>query len=186
MALLRKLLPGVGAVAAVGLSLAGCNTSGCVDNRNSVPLAGFRSIATGEAISVDSLAVAGVGAPGDSSLTDTRTAVQQVYLPFRSSRTSTSFSFTYLQKRLSALGIADTVTFDYVAEPRFVSEECGAMYYYRITGVSHTDWLIDSVAVADSLVTNLDRETIRIYFRTADRPGDGNKPERRPEEGTAL
>ena len=41
------------------------------------------------------------------------------------------------------------------------------MYIYRITGVKHTDNIIDSVTLLDSLITNVELERIRIYFRTA-------------------
>ena len=153
----------VAAVASAAIS--GCRTAGCTDNRNSVPLAGFRSIDTGQAVTLGSIAVAGVGAPNDSLLLDPRKTAASVYLPFRATRQECAFSFTY--ESLDPVE-SDTVSFTYVAEPRFVSEECGAMYFYRITGVSHTGILIDSVAVAgDSLVTNIERETIAIYFRTA-------------------
>ncbi len=41
------------------------------------------------------------------------------------------------------------------------------MYRYYITEMTHTTHLIDSVAITDSLVTNLDVERIKIFFRTA-------------------
>ena len=41
------------------------------------------------------------------------------------------------------------------------------MYHYRITRVAHTFVLLDSVAVTDSIITNVERETIRLYFRTS-------------------
>ena len=42
------------------------------------------------------------------------------------------------------------------------------MYHYRITRVAHTTQLIDSIGITDSLVTNIERQTIRLYFRTSD------------------
>ena len=42
------------------------------------------------------------------------------------------------------------------------------MYRYKITSVTYTTHLIDSVGIVDSLITNIDRERIRIYFRSAD------------------
>ncbi|MCM1110206.1 MAG: DUF6452 family protein [Clostridium sp.] len=159
----------IAAVAAVLVfAMSACNTSGCLENQNSLPLAGFYSSADGEAISVDSVAIGGVGAPGDSLLTTSSSRVSMVYLPFRAADNATSFYFLYRQRELAAYGVTDTVRFTYDSEPRFVSEECGAMYFYRITGVSHTSNLIDSVGVADSLITNRDIEQIHIYFRTAE------------------
>ena len=53
------------------------------------------------------------------------------------------------------------------------------MYHYRITAYTYTTHLIDSVAVTDSLITNIDRETIQIYFRTAEpsEPADPDNPD---------
>lgn len=149
------------ALGAYGLS--GCSAVGCTENQNSVPLAGFYSSASGKAVNLSGIAVGGVGAPADSLLLGSATQASQCYLPFRSTKQSTSFYILY--KQLGE-GVTDTITFDYESIPFFASEECGAMYHYRITGVSHTTHVIDSVGLTDSTVTNVERETIKIYFRT--------------------
>lgn len=166
---LRKSWHSVVVVAAVAASIAfgGCNTSGCLENRNSLPLAGFYSSSTLEKIQLDSLAVGGVGQASDSLLNTPPLAISQVYLPLRSTTSSTSFYIRYLNKDLDFPELYDTITFDYSSEPRFVSEECGAMYYYRISRMAYTRHLVDSVAITDSLITNTDIERIHIYFRTA-------------------
>lgn len=144
-----------------------CNTTGCLQNQSSVPLAGFYNSADDKTIGIDSLSVYGVGAPNDSSLITTKVA-SRVYLPFRSESSSTSFCFRYLAKALDYPRLNDTITFTYTSEPKFVSEECGAMYFYTITGVTYTTHLIESVEVTDSLINNTDIEKIRIYFRVAE------------------
>lgn len=143
-----------------------CNTVGCLQNQSSIPLAGFYDGTTDTSIALDSITVYGVGAPNDSSLITTRTA-SMVYLPFRSDASSTSFCFRYLAKHLDYPELNDTVSFTYTSQPKFVSEECGAMYFYTITGVKYTTHLIDSVAVTDSLINNIDNERIKIFFRVA-------------------
>ena len=152
--------------------LTGCNTAGCTDNQNSLPLAGFYSMSTGEAISVDSIAVWGVGAPGDSLLLSASTSASQLYLPLRSSADETSFCFAYRQTALDYEDFQDTITISYTSQPWFISEDCGAGYRHTITSLRHTYHLIDSVGLTDSTVTNIDREIMRIYFRTAD-AGEG-------------
>lgn len=146
-------------------ALSGCNTAGCTDNQTSVPLAGFYSYTNGRAISIDSVQIGGVGAPGDSLL-HARGSVSEIYLPLRPGRESTSFFFRYTNALLDSLGIADTLTFTYTTVPYFASEDCGAMYRYNITGVSHTSWLLDSVAVIDSAITNTDFQRIQLYYAT--------------------
>lgn len=155
--------------------MTGCNTTGCTDNQNSVPLAGFYSISTLEKVAIDSLAISGVGAPNDSLLVGPSQAASQVYLPFRAADNATTFVIKYMQKHLAEQGVEDRITFYYESMPFFASEECGAMYHYRITRVSHTVNILDSVGVSDSLITNIERSTIGLYFRIAepdpDEPG---------------
>lgn len=156
-----------------------CSNVGCTENQNSVPLAGFYSMQTGEKIAPDSLAVGGVDAPNDTLLLGPGSKVSTLYLPFRSTQPSTEFYIQYKAKELDYDWLIDTLRFDYTATPYFASEDCGAMYHYRITAYTYTTHLIDSVAVTDSLITNIDRETIQIYFRTAEpsEPADPDNPD---------
>lgn len=63
-----------------------CSNVGCTENQNSVPLAGFYSMQTGEKIAPDSLAVGGVDAPNDTLLLGPGSRVSSLYLPFRSTQ----------------------------------------------------------------------------------------------------
>jgi len=147
--------------------LTGCNTSGCTDNRSSLLLAGFYSSDTRKAISVDSLQMGGVDAPDDSLLICIDDRVSQVYMPLRSRQTATSFCFHYASKALDYPELNDTVTLGYTGEPYFASEECGAMYRYHVNRLEYTTHLIDSIALPDSLINNVNVERMRIFFRTA-------------------
>lgn len=153
---------------AVAAAMVGCNTSGCLDNQSALPKAALYSSATGSAISLNNLEISGVDAPGDSVLVEAGTAVSEIYLPMRATKQSTSWRFSYSQEGLE--GLDDVVTFDYDSEPYFASAECGAMYYYHIKRCTTTYNLIDSVVVADSLITNVDMVRIKIYFRTTEAP----------------
>lgn len=166
--ILRYFLPAfILSCGVLSILLPSCNTVGCLENQSSVPLAGFYSNVSQAKIMVDSIWVYGVGAPGDSML-NTSVRASSVYLPFRGDKPSTSFAFRYLQRGLDYPELIDTITFDYESEPRFVSEECGAMFFYRITKMSHTTHLIDSVAITDSLINNFDTERIKVFFRTSE------------------
>lgn len=153
---------------AIITTLGGCNSSGCIENQSSVPLAGFYSGATMKGVAVDSISIGGVGAPNDSMIVANGQGISQVYLPFRSRDSKTSFFIHYEQEALNYDVLNDTLTFEYSSIPYFVSEECGAMYYYRISRLSYTRHLIDSVGLVDSLINNIDIERIRIYFRMAE------------------
>lgn len=155
------------AIGAWMLTLAGCNTNGCLENRNSVPLAGFYSDSTLKQILIDSIQITGDGMPEDDPLLESGSRVKEVYLPMRSTHQSTSWVFSYKQKNLDYPELNDTVTFDYDSTPYFAGNECGVVYYYHITHMDYTTHLIDSVAITDSLITNVDVERIQIYFRTS-------------------
>lgn len=150
-------------------ALASCNTTGCTDNRSSLPLAGFYSLDTGSAISLDSLDIGGIGAPGDSLLLVAGQKASEVYLPFRSEYDTARFFIAYRYKSLDYPELTDTITFGYDAFPYFASEECGAMMRYRITAIDYTRHLLDSVAVAsaDSVITNVPVENLHLYFKTS-------------------
>lgn len=156
-------------VAAIMTYVPSCSSTGCTDNRSSLPLAGFYAEGTGSTIALDSIDVGGIGAPGDSLLLATPHTATEVYLPLRSEFNSTAFFIAYRYKALDYPELVDTITFGYTSIPYFASEECGAMMRYRINSVAYTRHILDSVAIvpADSIITNADIENMRLYFRTA-------------------
>ncbi|MCH5220916.1 MAG: hypothetical protein J1F05_01105 [Muribaculaceae bacterium] len=159
-----------------------CNNSGCLDNQSAIPLAGMYSSETGKAISVNIVEIHGVGAPNDSLIVRGGTSISRVYLPMRSTMSTTTWCLHYTQSNISDPAFNDTIEFDYKSIPYFASEECGAYYQYRIESLRYTTHLLDSVALTDSLMTNADIERIRIYFRTADpEPEQPQEPEESEE-----
>lgn len=151
----------------------GCNSEGCTDNHSALPLMGFYSAVTDEAITLDSIAVGGGGAPADSLLVSPGEAVQQVYLPFRYATDRTSFfiHYDYPGQGIASPALNDTVTFRYTAEPFFASEECGAMFRYRVSSVEYTRHILEYIEITDSVVTNVERERFKLYLRTTTEPG---------------
>lgn len=161
-------------VIAIGLSVsaAGCGSGGCLENGSTLPLAGLYSSSNGKAISVDSLEVRGVGAPNDSVLLYPTRGTSQIYMPFRADFEEVKWVLSIKKAGYDYPQFYDTITFGYRTIPYFASADCGAMYIYRVNRIVSTNHLIDSVTVTDSLFTNVDREQIRIYFRTAE---EGNQ-----------
>lgn len=152
----------------VGISyvLWSCNTSGCLENRSSIPLAGFYSSATGQTLSLDSLLIYGLNKPDSTDLNTVGTPINSIYLPMRSTMESTGWVISYKWKYLDSIKLADTINFKYSSLPYFASDECGVIYKYNIEQMEYTKHLIDSVILTDSIITNLDIERIKIYFRT--------------------
>lgn len=169
---LRLLL----ASAAAALMLTACDATGCIGNRNSLPLAGFYSAATDNAVSVTGLSVMGVGAPGDSLLYTSSQTLSQIYLPLRARDNSTTYQLTFTSGEATdpdAVAV-DEITMEYTATPWFASEDCGAMYRYHIEKLEYTTRVIERVELVDSLITNFDVETIHIYLRD-NSAGKGDK-----------
>ena len=152
-----------------------CSNDGCLDNKSALPKAALYSSTTGQPITLNNISISGVGAPGDSVLVPVGEAVSEVYLPMRSTESSTSWSFGYTGEGLEDMDLTDVVTFDYESQPYFASDECGAIYRYLITRCDWTEHLIDSVVITDSLITNVDMVRIKIYFRTAEEPEESEE-----------
>lgn len=130
-------------------------------------MAGFYVIDSIKAtpVSIDSITIYGIGAPGDSILQDSVKSLSQCYLPFRIDENSTSYVFQYLQGVLGEYRVADTITFNYEIKPFFVSSACGVVYDYKMTSIETTHNLIDSVTCPDGEITNVSKENLRIYFK---------------------
>lgn len=160
----RFLLP---AAAAITTAVAGCSTSECLDNQSSRPVAVFLASGgenTGSKIRVDSLTIRGVDAPGGVALAEDEN-LSGINLPFRIGAEETTYVFEYGGP---LKGLRDELTFRYSPRPEFVSEACGAVYVFENLEVSSTNVLIDSVVCPWKTVDNVEREYIKIYFRTAD------------------
>lgn len=145
--------------------LASCTNKECYDNQSTLPLAGFYSMQTGENIHVDSLTVYGIGAKGDSVLLD-NSNTSNLYMPMPINGNSASYVFHYNSSRLNYIELNDTLTILYNSYPKFVSNECGAIYQYDVTNFSYTNHIIDSIAIPTMKFDNVDIEVIKIYFRT--------------------
>lgn len=145
-----------------------CVSNECLDNKNSLPLAGF--YASGESeqkVTLDSISIFGIDAPEKSMILDSATNISSVYLPFRIDQPSTTYVIRYEQKAISDSRYNDTLQFDYDIIPYFVSSACGAIYKYKINRIVQTHHLIDSVVCTspDQIIDNTAIENIRIYFR---------------------
>lgn len=152
----------------VMIIIAACSNDECLQNKNSLPLAGFYSSDPDpKQISVDSISIYGIGAPGDSILQDSVSGLNQSYLPFRIDQNSTTYVIRYLGGILGRYRISDTITFNYEIIPWFVSSSCGAIYKYKMNSIDATHYVIDSVTCPAGEIDNTNSENLRIFFRTS-------------------
>lgn len=147
----------------IALTVHSCDTDGCLDNRSSLPIAGFYSYELNSEYPIDSVTIGGIDAPGDSLLLRVGEQAKQIYLPFSSERKKVQFAICYKWQQAPD---PDTITFEYTTIPYFASEECGAMYRYTIDKYEYTTVLLDSMVVVDSLITNVEKVNIKLFYRT--------------------
>lgn len=145
-------------MAASIVAVTSCNNDNCIGNSTGIPLAGFYN--GDKAVSITNLTVYGIGAPNDSVIID-KTSASSVYLPLRLSTSNCKYVFNYNTEGVPN----DTLSLGYDAIPYFESHECGAMYNFKITSMSHTSHAIDSVRIPDPMITNADVVSIKIYMR---------------------
>lgn len=166
-----KYLPSLVAATAAIL-MAACTNDECLENRNSLPLAGFYNAADKNVMSMGGLCVYGIDAPGDSLLSDGSAMLSKTYLPFSLNAPATTYVFRHLSDLPIDEQLSDTVTFNYIAEPFFVSVACGVSYRFEMTEIEYTRHAIDSIACPDGIITNTPIENIQIFFKTDEQGGD--------------
>lgn len=151
------------------IAFASCSNDECLDNKNSLPLAGFYSSdSIPKAVSLDSVSIYGVDVPGDSVLHDSVRGLSQSYLPFRIDQNSTTYVIQYLTGLPGRFRLRDTITFNYKIVPWFVSSACGTIYEYDMQSIETTHYIIDSVSCPGKIINNANIENLKIYFRVSD------------------
>lgn len=151
----------------VAILIVGCG-NGCFENRTSIPkVAFYASNAQERAISIDSISVYGVGQKTGAMIVDCGRRVTSLSLPFRNDADTTQYVVQYDMKALAQYGICDTLTFVYTRYPHFISADCGVTFNYRIDQFQYTTHMLDSAALMVEEVTNIDQETLRLYYYVA-------------------
>jgi len=163
---MKHLLLAISSLALCAAAFSACNSDTCSQNRSTLPLAGFYND-EGTLIGLDSLIIYGIGGEPDSVIVAyPGTRISRVYLPMQPGSDLTTWVFSYKQKDLDFPELNDTLSLSCTSSPYFDSNECGVVMHYHLTHLTHTDHIIDSVAVTDSLFNNIDIERIKIFFRT--------------------
>lgn len=156
-------------VVAIAMLLSGCGSSGCLENRTSIPQAVFYAYNhPSQKVSVDSISVYGVGQWNDSLLLDCAKKVTTLDLPFRNNADTTQYVIRYDARALASAQYSDTLTFIYRRHPYFISGDCGVVFNYYIDAVDYTRNVLDSVALVNKEVNNKEQETLRIYYYVAE------------------
>lgn len=150
-------------IAAAVCIVGGC-TPECLDLKNSIPRAGFYDYdaTTETALTLPSVTIYGIGAPGDSALLR-NTSAKLVYLPLRLNVNECRYVIHYSYGGYNDDASNDTVSLAYTPLPQFVSHECGALYFFKLDEVTHTNHLLRNVTHSDT-VKNIDVEYLQFFF----------------------
>ena len=104
------------------LTLSSCASDECDDNKNSLPLAEFySSLPEPQPVSLDSISIYGIGAPGDRILVDSAASVGQCHLPSRIDKTTV---FAQIDD-----GVETLVTIFHMLSPHFFAPGCDAFVH---------------------------------------------------------
>lgn len=163
---MRKLLYGILGVTAICI-VAACSDT-CDENQNALPLAGFYlSGGPVELVTIDSLEVIGLNAPGDSVLSPASESKDELYMPFKIESDTTQYIFI---DRHEYSELSDTVTFIYSRTPQLVSQECGVSYIFDIREIKTSGVFIDSVTCPNGFIDNNSSQNLNIYFDVMSAP----------------
>jgi hypothetical protein len=118
--------------------------------------ASFYDNATTKLLAPDSLTLYGLN--NDSMIYNKSISVQPALIPLNSSTDSCTFV-------IQINGVNDTIVFKYSSYPHLISKECGYTFYHHIDTVrNYTKHLIKDIYTANSTITNLNVENIRIFY----------------------
>lgn len=92
------------------------------------------------------------------TLINLRYGAERIELPLSYTATTDTFILTYSPR------LADTLYVGHLNLPYFSSMECGTVMHYRLTHVSSTHHLIDSVEIAHPEITNTLQENVKIHY----------------------
>ncbi len=96
------------------------------------------------------------------TLVNRKTGAKSLELPLSYTADEDTFYIIYSQR------LSDTLYVKHTNLPYFTSMDCGTVMHYKLTGVSATNHLIDSVQIVASEVTNSLKENVKIYFTVSD------------------
>lgn len=157
-------------------SVTSCSTDECEENSSALPLAGFYSSSDDpKPVTLQSITVFGIGAPGDSAIMRNGSA-SEVFLPFDLNSPKSDFVIRYdgLAPASGGVAPADTLRFEYGKTPWFSNIACGVSYIFDVEKISSTQHFIDSVTCPTGKIDYHKGQNIRIYFHTED-SGEGEE-----------
>jgi hypothetical protein len=156
---MRKLIPGNLIIILSGLILIllSCTPGSCFEETESFLKVSFYDSTTKKLQAPDSLTIFGINM-GTNTLYNKTTKVQPALIPLNSSAESCSFV-------IIINGINDTLEFRYTNYPHLVSKECGYTFYHVIDTPTFTTNNISYIYLARNLITTINEENLRIFFK---------------------
>ncbi|HLN20056.1 MAG TPA: DUF6452 family protein [Bacteroidales bacterium] len=143
-------------VIVAGIILSACTPEACLDETESYLKATFYSSATKQAVKPDSLTVFGSGMESNR-IYSAQKQLSMARLPLNN---LTGFSAFIIRIN----GRSDTLNVNYSSFPHLISKECGYSFNHNVEKISNSYLIIDSIRIINPIVTNENRENIRIYF----------------------
>lgn len=134
-----------------------CAENNCSPGGQSVVRMTFINSLTKEPVTLfDSLTVTALGT--DSILINRDSHIDHLSLPLSYTDNETHFVLHY--NRI----LRDTINLTHENIPHFISTDCGVGMFHKLTNLSYTQILIDSIRLVNSDVNDYEKENYRIYY----------------------
>ena len=104
----------------------------------------------------DSLSVTALDT--DTILINRDKHIDHISLPLSYTAPQTTFVLHY--SRL----LQDTIRLTHENSPHFISTDCGIAMFHKLTNITYTQILIDSIRLVNSDVNDYEKENYRIYY----------------------
>lgn len=156
---MRKLITAIflALVAALAVSAWSCTPQSCFEETESYLKVSFYDTIANKLHAPDSLTIYGLDL-GTNKLYDNVKSVQPALIPLNATVPGCTFVFIIN-------GVADTIGFSYSTFAHLISKECGYTYYHNlISDTLYTKKGIRNIYIANSAITTLKQENIRIYY----------------------
>ena len=139
---------------------ADCNINNVAYNRIQLysAIADVDTIVSGKYSYPDTLTVKLVVNGNDSIIINQLAGASELQLPVSYTHECDTLVFEYSEN------FNDTLYVEHSNIPFFISTDCGMAMYHHVTGLRHTNNLIDSAAINESLIDFNWHENIKLYI----------------------
>ncbi|HPT11185.1 MAG TPA: DUF6452 family protein [Bacteroidales bacterium] len=140
----------------IALAVTACTSANCVEDTDPLVATNIYSSVKKKTVTCDSIIVTAKSTAGDTIITKEK-AVSLFTFTLDPANTQSTLLF-----KLD--NVTDTVVITYTSSPYYISSACGYTICHRITALTSTDNIIDSLVLENKSVTLDGKSNLRLYY----------------------